>query len=508
MKTLRHFFSFTGLCALGLAWASGCGSSKQGSGFGNPGSTSGSTSASGDDAGDNGGGGDDDSGPPGMFGTSDAAPPPMTGCTGLQCQVHSCSNGGTTTLSGKVYDPAGKNALYDIVVYVPNATPKPITTGASCYSCSDLYTGNPITTALTGPDGKFTLTGVPDGQNIPLVVQIGKWRKQYKIPSVAMCTDNPQPDKSLRLPKNHNEGDMPSMAISTGDADSIECLLERIGVDPSEYVGGPGNGARLHIFQGTVGPNGPVPDTTPSAPASSASLWDSKADLLSYDLVLLSCEGAEAGAMNQQALFDYAAAGGRVFASHFHYSWFNSGPFGAANLATWTPTAMPMAGLTNGIIQTALPNGQMFPKGVAMKQWLGNVGALGVNGAPPGELPITEAKHNADVSASNTPSTPWILADQGSQPPNATQYFSFDTPIGAPATQQCGRVVFSDLHVGSASGDYGGILGAGGPKAVPSGCGTGDLSPQEKALEFMLFDLSSCLTPIGVPPVPPKPQPM
>ena len=31
--------------------------------------------------------------------------------------------------------------------------------------------------------------------------------------------------------------------------------------------------------------------------------------------------------MNQQALHDYASAGGRVFASHFHYSWFNSGPY-------------------------------------------------------------------------------------------------------------------------------------------------------------------------------------
>jgi hypothetical protein len=233
-----------------------------------------------------------------------------------------------------------------------------------------------------------------------------------------------------------------------------------------------------------------------------------------YDIVLLSCEGGETYNANPAVLEQYLNAGGRAFGSHFHYAWF-SGPLQSGqgysapsdwgnNLASWTAGGGGGGGgggTANGkIVQTLNGSNMPFPKGQALYQWLGLVNALGVNGAPAMELPITQPRYNAVVSAANKPSQPWINDDTGAN----TMYFSFDTPVNAPlapdggAPNYCGRAVFSGLHVAGPPTD------SGNP---PSGCAGIDLSPQEKALEFMLFDLSSCVIPdtiappdAGVPP--------
>jgi hypothetical protein len=434
--------------------------------------------------------------------------------SGLSLVQVTCPGNATTSLHGTVYDPAGQSPVYNVAVYVPRVSELGnLPAGVSCGSCSGLYTA-PLVGTTTDASGNFTVDDMPVGPNIPLVVQIGKWRMRYTLSNVSRCVQNDAAaltGTKLRLPRNHVEGDIPNIAVSTGAADSLECLFSRMGIDAAEYTGDPKGAGRIHIFTGGNPANGPVGATTnaPVSQPSYQSLWNADASMLQYDLVLLSCEGAETAFLTDTArsvLSDYASAGGRVFASHFHYAWFTpTGPFSTFKpaLATWQAGSQMVGNATsetNSEIVTAFSNGQSFPGGTAFKAWLQGVGAL-----TDGGLPLYNAHNNVTLDNANTLSKPWITLDPSSPAPNATEYFSFDLPYGLSPSEECGRIVYSGLHVSGGAGvqsvpgvspDYP------SGSVVPDGCASRALTPQEKALEFMVFEMSACTTPAPVSPPP------
>ena len=86
---------------------------------------------------------------------------------------------------------------------------------------------------------------------------------------------------------------------------------------------------------------------------------------------------------------------------------------------------------------------------------------------------------------------------------------STNTPVGTPEANQCGKAVFTDIHIKQSVST---ISGAGGDdsdpgKPFPSGCKTNLMTPQAKALEFLFFDLSACVQPDTDRPVPPPVPP-
>ena len=412
---------------------------------------------------------------------------------GWACSVNKACGSSPTTLTGKVYDPAGKNPLYNVAVFIPNdaSTLPTITPGTnSCNTC-DVPIGNYVVATTTDATGSFTLTGVPTGKAVPVVVQIGKWRRVLSV-DTADCQTTAVSKGTLRLPRNKSEGSLPQMALLTGGFDNLGCFLKKIGVDAGEYSG-PHGGGRLDIYQGLNTPlglslgNGPGLSSGTAGNCTNAScpLWASKPSLEYYDIVLLACEGGEANQTKptaaKQAVHDWLNEGGKVFATHFHYTWFKNSP--AADfqgVATWLGSSTG-----SGMGQFALDTS--FPKGQTLHDWLSGIGALSAGGT------IALNGVATSVSMVKGATNRWIYDSASSD----TKYLSFGTPVGGISgsaaettnSKYCGKAVFSDLHAGGApSGD------------VPAACTDATLTPQEEALEFLFFDLSACVQDDSQPP--------
>ncbi len=151
-----------------------------------------------------------------------------------------------------------------------------------------------------------------------------------------------------------------------------------------------------------------------------------------------------------------------------------------------------------------------FPKGAAFGQWMANVGALASNGPPP---TISLASVASSVSSVNTATTQRWIYDPATSP-NDTKYLSFLTPIGGTTVPSgdggaeggtgeskvyCGKAVFTDLHTSS------GLFAK--ATNVPGDCTAAPLTAQQKALEYLFFDLAACVAPENAPVPEPPPNP-
>jgi hypothetical protein len=442
-------------------------------------------------------------------------------CTGL-CKVEPTCDGSTTTLSGTVV--AGTQAPYlgtsspdpvpNVLVYVPNGTPAAFTDGPSC-GCAPV-TGDPLPGVIASTDymGNFTLTGVPVPTSgvIPLVIQLGKWRRIFGLgnvnnPGFPVTACSPNNAGAIHMPRNQGEGDIPLTAISTGNVDAMECVLLKMGVDQAEFTDPPGYGSsydgRIQFY---VGNGAKTTATTPSetvlVPFGGSSMDGGGAQLDLYDQVILPCwgddpvgqstQGANYKDPGQQAdMVNYTGIGGRMFATHFSYAWlYEATPFSAA--ATWTPNN---GSDTSGTAVIPTP-----PTGFAdvdtFYEWMD---ALTSDGATTGDFPLSTMRNDFQVAGANTELWASVTGagGYGSHGPSAYPVtFTFNTPYSTatPPPAACGKVIYSDFHVTNTT-DTGGLTFPGSP----SYC-TGEMTAQEKSLEYLIWDLSSC------PPGPPPPS--
>lgn len=366
----------------------------------------------------------------------------------------------TGSIVGTVTDPSGALGLPNVRVFIPTTALSALPVGVTgqCSGCEADVSGNPRLSTISTPTGAFRLDGVSAGQ-VNVVLQLGRWRRSVSTRVNACQTTMLAADLS-HLPRSRAEGDLPSMALSTGAADPLECLLLKLGIDPAEFVpGGVAGAVQLYVGNGDSFDGGIPLERELYEPGS----------LARYDHVFAPCQGGPALVPQSQvaAVQGYVNAGGRFFTTHYGYGWMEQGFPSAAN---WTPTGQFASRDTVDVLSG-------FPKGAIYREWLTRVAGL--------TSPIEVLDPRYNVGAVNRGAIAW-LGSAGKRTTVADSYWTaqltFTTPLGA--TRGCGRVAFSDFHVSA-----GAVVNAG---PFPGKCSGGALTAQEKVLAFILFDLATC----------------
>ncbi|MDR3723311.1 MAG: Ig-like domain repeat protein [Terracidiphilus sp.] len=401
----------------------------------------------------------------------------------------------TTTISGTIYDPRTASALPlpHILVYVATAAPDPLPSGVQCLTTASIPTGA-IAYATSAVDGTFTITGVPVSTTYYLVIQAGKWRRIW--PNTQVDT-TPITGLQLHMPSDHTQGDIPLIAINTGSVDGFECVFHDMGIADSEFSDDnldPTFIQRIHLYKGNYSSGAVINSSTPNE----TTLISSPTLLNNYDVVMFPCQSGPASKTTTQMsnIVNYANIGGRLFTTHYSYDWldqaspYNSGFTSTTNgvttgVANWSPNLESLNGPSPATVNTG------FSGGADIAQWLNNVGAT-ISGTS-NQIDISTIR--VDTSSVISPTQSWLTLNTGAykgQTTTPAMQFTFNTPVGAAAANQCGRVLFNEYHVMNLS-----TTG----KIYPKECPTASILPQELMLEYALFDLSAFVQPVITPPL-------
>lgn len=433
-------------------------------------------------------------------------------CEGL-CQNQAvCPGGGATVVRGTVYAPNGTLRIPKAVIYVPNniapaTLPAIDDSGATCLRCEDEDLGQVLVGAVSDEVGNFELRHVPAGVDFPLVIKVGKWRRVVTIPAVTACGTTTLSAAQTSLPKTQGgpsgHDNIPKIAVATGSVDAMECVLRKIGVNDSEFTQHTQNG-RVHLYRSNGGVAagvsgcGSCNDQNPNSSSCTnnnnycknqlaSNLYSNAARLESYDMVVSDCEAADRTGWRSDSdrtrMLNYVNKGGRLFASHFSYSWLVN-TNGLKDTAEWGGNTN-----TDGTVSAYVDTS--FPRGMEFWNWLVAEGAT--YSSNPQEVRI--ALPRGYVRSVKGDSVRWVHTVAGAPGhlnANSVQQYSFDTPVNAAPADTCGRVVYSAFHVANAS--------TSNAPQFPGYCGTGALTAQEKILAFMLFDLGQCISDDGGPP--------
>src|SRR5262249_54201999 len=129
--------------------------------------------------------------------------------------------------------------------------------------------------------------------------------------------------------------------------------------------------------------------------------------------------------------------------THLHFTWlqrsadFNTTATYIGNLNPPTASAADPIDLT---LNTT------FVKGMALSQWL--AGPVVMASATAGRISAAGVEHS--VTSVTPPTTEWLYLPSNpmdAQHQRSEQVLSFQTPVGMPPANQCGKAMFADWHI-------------------------------------------------------------
>lgn len=465
-----------------------------------------------------------------------------------------------TRVRGRLTTPDGQLGIPNAIVYIPSSPAlsalPPMDEGINqlsrCDRCDDEFDalGSILTATITDAQGNFTLEGaIPVGNGFRIVAKAGRFRAvvSQSIPTSSACEETII-GGALRLPAKHAPSTgqhLPKIAIVSGDADAMECVLLKMGFDREEFSSR-GSEARFHLYRGngggvhglyrcipeTVNPSSPcfqldqqlsegaceafpgcmwLGDLPPgslgdrgdlSVPA--AALFDSNPNngtLRDYDMVIANCPGAPGAnlGLNAADVADYLKLGGRLFASHWSYDYLGA----AGAYGDMTGAGSSFRDRVYGAFGRPRANPQRLS---TYARWLDHHGAALVHyedGAPifamihdifdPRDL-VRSVSAGVEEWLFRTSTDEEFDGPESGFPPSgpavSVQQFSFNAPLGFAPEQACGRASYTSFHV---MGHDGALSTK--DRYFPGYCPPGSaLTPQEKSLAYLLFDLAACVS--------------
>lgn len=418
------------------------------------------------------------------FDPNDPNDPNNPNCTSAECQNH-CPPGEQTVLRGRVLAPNGVDPIPGALVYVPrqiNEFPEEV----QCEVC-DQITDDAIVITSTDVDGSFTLAPIPTSENqtagitVPVMSQIGRFRKMSNVVIDSPCAENQASDDNFQLPsRTEGQDSIPKIAVVTGDFDVMECVLLNMGIDQDAFD--LYNGISDPIFGGG----------TPNTEGPFDTLLTDVSKMKKYNVIFINCSANEFESHLMDAnvrdnIENYVLSGGRLYVTDWSYDYIEQieefSPlidFGPGQ-SDGNPEPVNGAAMGDGGITT-----EAFIHDDEMAAWLEAVERA------TGEEIISDGRtvHIEHFLIS------WVMQYAASMSNNVRVWLTGEVSGGGlsgdlPLTttfdyESCGRVLYSSYHTLGRDGV--------GTEPFPSYCTSTQMSPQERVLMYLILHISDCIT--------------